>query len=158
MLDENGGQGGSCQLHSGTPNLLTGGSFSLLAGGSQLLCVIGQPSENTPEQLGQVLPHMLEWEQKVRGCRECHRCWGSPSFILRNCWSNPLNLNRAEVSQYSFSIPRGKWELMAQAADVWNSCPQVHRGTWKRMMFQRKQQLQLQEYQGMRGHSRWVKE
>lgn len=46
---------------------------------------IGQPSENTPEQLGQVLPHMLEWEQTVRGCRECHRCWGSPSFILRNC-------------------------------------------------------------------------
>lgn len=85
MLDENGGQAVSCQLHSGTPNLLTGGGFSLLAGGSQLLCGIGQPSENTAELLGRILPHLPEWEEKVRGGRECHKYWGSPSSILGNC-------------------------------------------------------------------------
>lgn len=119
MLDENEGQAGSCQLHSRTPNLLTGGGFSLLAGGPQLLCGIGQPSENTAEQLGQVLPHLPEWETKGERMQGVPQMLGAFLFhpgklLIRS----PVNLDRAEVSQFSFSTPRGKWELMAGAADV----------------------------------------
>lgn len=46
MLDEHGRQVGSCLLHLGTLNLLTGDGFCSLAGGSELPCGMGEASKN----------------------------------------------------------------------------------------------------------------
>lgn len=106
-MNEDGGQAGSCHLHSGTPNLLTGGGFSLLAGGSPLLRGIGQPSENTAELLGQVLRHLPKWEgERMQGVPQV--LWESLFQPGKLLIESPVNLNRAEVSQYSFSPPRSK--------------------------------------------------